>query len=108
MLYSYSVLRSIATGGASAELDLNEAVQAFINEAYYGRDQVKKISDGWRNIDRYIGDDSQVVFNYIEGVPIGGISDLTTQSRYNEEVGYDVNSRNGLDRTVVGAISVTI
>lgn len=45
--------------------------------------------DGWRNIDRYIGDDSQVVFNYIEGVPIGGISDLTTQSRYNEEVGYD-------------------
>lgn len=44
MLYSYSVLRSIATGGASAELDLNEAVQAFINEAYYGRDQVKKIS----------------------------------------------------------------
>lgn len=45
--------------------------------------------DGWKNVDRYIGADSQVVFNYIKGVPIGGISDLTTQARYDEEVGFD-------------------
>ena len=45
--------------------------------------------DGWKNIDRYIGEDSQVVFNYIEGVPIGGVGDLTTQARYDEEVGYN-------------------
>lgn len=44
---------------------------------------------GWKNIDRYLGDDSQVVFNAIAGVPVGGISDLTTQSKYDEEVGYD-------------------
>ncbi|MCM1230072.1 MAG: hypothetical protein NC489_08065 [Ruminococcus flavefaciens] len=44
---------------------------------------------GFKNVDAYIGQDSQVVYNFIEGVPIGGISDLTTQSRYNEEVGYN-------------------
>ena len=44
---------------------------------------------GWKNIDRYIGRDSQVVFNVIKGVPVGGIGDLTTQTQYNDEVGYD-------------------
>lgn len=44
---------------------------------------------GTRNVHGYIGPESQVVFNRYTGVPIGGVSDLTTQAQYDEEVGYD-------------------
>lgn len=47
--------------------------------------------DGWKNIDRYIGEDSQVVYDLITEVPMGGISDLTTNINFDEETGYDEN-----------------
>ena len=49
------------------------------------------VVDGWKNVDRYIGPDSQVVFDYIEDVPMGGISDLQSNIQFDDETGYDEN-----------------
>lgn len=44
---------------------------------------------GLDNVDRYAGKDSQVVYNYVEGVPMGGVNDLTISPQFDEETGYD-------------------
>lgn len=47
--------------------------------------------DGYQNYDELIGPDSQIVFDYVDNLPLLGPDDLMTQAEYDEEVGYDEN-----------------
>ena len=46
---------------------------------------------GFKNIENYIGPDSNLVFNEIENLPMSGIDNLVTQSEFDEELGHEEN-----------------
>ena len=46
---------------------------------------------GFRNIENYIGPDSNLLFNEIENLPMSGIDNLVTQSEFDEELGHEEN-----------------